>query len=685
MIQGTLEQLKKRLITSSLFTALVVSFNIESSSHIPIDAKLQTPLETNIADKSNTIHKPNEQYRAIYTLAIDSLKQKKFNEFEQYKNQLKEYNLYPYLIYSEIKQNFSSVSDKQVKAFLNDYADIPVSKTLLTQWLYWLAKNNHKQRFLDFYDQRKDNALSCFYNYSLVKKGRLNIKDYYAMIDRSKALWLVGHSQSKYCDPLFQWLNDKEIIDDKLLWQRINLSMQQGNIQLANYLAKKLSVKEKEKFSFWKKVHYKPKTYLSAKRLREDNLFNRQVISHGLYRYARVSLLKSYQHWQKVKQRYTFTKEQRAKLSRDLALRLAYRYHPEAYKALTRLSDKEKNMETKLWRIRTALNSKDWIAVSSAIKDLPKEEQQTNDWQYWLARTLEETGKKEEAKEIYRKLAEKRSYYGFIAADRLGQPYQINHEPIEKDKLTYDQVNNNSFVSRAKELNYHQEYIHARREWFAGVNMMNDKQKVHAAKIAHDLGWYTRAISTIARSKHLDDLDIRFPTPFKSTAKSFSKSNNIDLSWTYSIMRRESAFNTHALSRVGAKGLMQLMPATAKYMGKKLKLSRSNYTDLYNPKKNIRLGTSYLNYLKQRFNGNQTFATIAYNAGPHRVEKWKSRLEHLSVDAWIDTIPFKETRNYVKAILAYQIVFEWKLGNTEKRIKDQFVALRKYKHRNKEV
>lgn len=619
----------------------------------------------------------DNSHRVLYTKAIEALRTSDKKSFEKNKQAIKSYPLYPYLIYFELEKNFSLVSDNQVKNFLAYYSDIPISQTLLTRWLYWLAKTDQQRRFLAFYDQRNDNALSCYYNSALIKIGKLDNIAHQKIIKDTKRLWLVGHSQSKFCDPLFNWLDNQNLITDELRWKRVQLSMNKNNTQLANYLSKQLSPTKKEQFAFWKKVHNNPKVYLKSKRLKPDNDFNRKVIIHGINRYSGKSTDEAYQHWEKINHQYSFSQEEKFSLARDLALKLAYQYHPKAYQKLSNLPIEAHNKQVTIWRIRTSIRAQNWHDVLSSIQALPDDEKQSNAWQYWLARSLEKTKQKEQANKIYKQLAQKRSYYGFISADALELAYQVNHMPLTKNQKAYDDIVNYPSIIRAKELNYHKHYIHAKREWYHAVKIMDSQQQKSAAQFAHDLGWHAQAIETIAKSKYLDDLGIRFPTPFETPIAWFSKSNNIESSWVYSIMRRESAFNTYAESRSGAKGLMQLMPATAKYIGKKMNFSSSNYTDLYNPKKNIRLGTAYLNYLKKRFKGNQLLATAAYNAGPNRVAKWRPLLDELPTDAWIDTIPYKETRNYVKAVLAYQVVFEWKFGNTNARIKDQFIVLNK--------
>ena len=213
-------------------------------------------------------------------------------------------------------------------------------------------------------------------------------------------------------------------------------------------------------------------------------------------------------------------------------------------------------------------------------------------------------------------------------------------------------------AKRAFEFYYLGRYIEARREWRFWLTQLNDREKLVAAKLANENGWFDRAIFTLSQVGYLDDVELRFPKAFDKKINQYAQKEEINPAWAFAIARRESSFMTDARSSAGAKGLMQLMPNTAK----QLKRGSISWQYLYDADNNIQLGTKYLRKLLDKNKGNQVLATAAYNAGPHRVKAWLKNSSAMPADIWIETIPFKETRNYVKSVLAYQEIYQHKAG-----------------------
>ena len=223
----------------------------------------------------------------------------------------------------------------------------------------------------------------------------------------------------------------------------------------------------------------------------------------------------------------------------------------------------------------------------------------------------------------------------------------------------------NPGVQRAQELYALDRITEARREWDRVITKLDEELIKLAAVMAHDWQWYDNAILTVAKTSHRKDLHLRFPTPYKDLIFQTAENYGIDPEWIYGVTRRESAFNMYARSSAGALGLMQILPSTARMQSKSLGMARPSHEDLLESERNILLGASYLNKMLERFSGNQVLATAAYNAGPNRVSKWLPKEgDKVSADIWVDTIPYKETREYVRAVMAYAIIFEWKLNQT---------------------
>ena len=282
-------------------------------------------------------------------------------------------------------------------------------------------------------------------------------------------------------------------------------------------------------------------------------------------------------------------------------------------------------------------------------------------WRYWYSRSLLATNEVEAGNKQLNDLAQSRHYYGFLAASFLNKPANFQDKPLEVTAEEKALILKSPAAKRAFELFAIGRFHHARKEWNYWLSNLSKRDKLVASKIANEQQWYDRAIFTLAKEGYLDDVNLRFPLGFEKDIKRYSGKQKINPAWAFAIARRESSFMPDANSSAGAKGLMQVMPGTAKQLARK----KVSTKELLNAKSNIKLGTKYLRNLLDRHDGNQVLATAAYNAGPYRVKSWLKDSTSLPADVWIETIPFKETREYVKSVLAYQQIYQQKVGSKE--------------------
>jgi soluble lytic murein transglycosylase len=256
-------------------------------------------------------------------------------------------------------------------------------------------------------------------------------------------------------------------------------------------------------------------------------------------------------------------------------------------------------------------------------------------------------------------VAKKRHYYGFLAASLLELPIALEDRPLSITAAEKKAALTHAAGQRAFELFHIKRYHQARLEWNYWLSTLDKRQKLVAATLANQIGWYDRAIFALSQEGYLDDVDLRFPMGFDQQIKQHASKYSISPAWAFAVTRRESSFMSDANSPAGARGLMQVMPNTAKQLMRKKDLPKSY---LFNSANNINLGTMYLRRLLDKHQGNQILATAAYNAGPYRVKKWVEGEKAIPADVWIENIPFKETRNYVKSVLAYQQIYHLKSG-----------------------
>jgi soluble lytic murein transglycosylase len=320
---------------------------------------------------------------------------------------------------------------------------------------------------------------------------------------------------------------------------------------------------------------------------------------------------------------------------------------------LTQIDPSQHDEETLMPLIQQAWRESDWGGLRTYLEWLPAQEQKNDIWQYWLARTLEASGLERQAKETYTQLATHRSFYGFMAADKLGVNYQLNGQQVSHDETL--KAAQSELGQRLKGLYDAGLKDIAWKEWnFARNNgKLTLSEMPGFAQAALSWGWNTFSALSLGTPAHWNYIDLRFSMPYQALLQNKTQQHNISLAWAYGIMRRESVYSVDAKSRSGAMGLMQLMPKTAKSLE-----HIKNINDVYQPELNVHLGTKLLSQLKNDFGDNLVLASAAYNAGGFRVRQWLKQNPEIAIDQWIELIPFKETRDYVKAVMEYMLVFE---------------------------
>jgi soluble lytic murein transglycosylase len=281
-----------------------------------------------------------------------------------------------------------------------------------------------------------------------------------------------------------------------------------------------------------------------------------------------------------------------------------------------------------------------------------------------------------EAVAVFRELAVERSYYGFLSADELSLAYAFGNTQFVADEAKIAELQARPDLIRARELFLVGLDGRGRSEWDAVISYFDADDKTQAAILAHRWGWHSRAIAAAANIGDYDDLSLRYPLPYSATFQQYAEDANISPQWAYGVARSESLFMRDVRSSAGAIGLMQLMPATGKKVAKEIQLPYSGLNTLTDPASNIRLGTSYLGQMAERYGGNRVLATAAYNAGPHRVDAWLPESGEIDARAWIENIPFNETRGYVRRVLAAETIFHWRMTGEVRRLSDELLLVR---------
>ncbi|GAA5317231.1 MAG: lytic transglycosylase Slt [Candidatus Pelagadaptatus aseana] len=603
-----------------------------------------------------------QQQREHYLAARDALQKRHFKSYQKHRQQLLDYPLTPYLDYAELQRRLHRLPHQEVDQFLTKNRDTLLGNRLQRQWLTVLASQKRWQDYRSYYvTSANSTELRC---HALEARARTGDK---TALSEVTELWNVGRSQPDECDNVFKlWLNSEHFNQD-IAWQRFDKAMAAGKVQLAQYVAKRFDATNQNYAKLYIEVHHYPSRLHKQQRFLEQSAKMQSVILHGIKRYARRDSPNALRQWKRYDAQQLFEDQQRFELQQYLASRLVRQGHQDkAEDLLAGMSDitSDRLIEGLL---REFLKEKDWVKTLSYIDKLPAESQQQERWQYWQARALEQLGQtKQEVtpKQLYTKLALQRGYYGFLAADRLGRQYHLGDVPALMDKSRVAAIANRGASLRARELLAVGDELNARREWLHMTQQLSTEEHVAAAKLAHQWGWHHNTIISLASAKYWDDLQMRFPLAYNKQVQQSARQLNVSPLLLFAIARQESAFAADARSPAGAMGLMQLLPSTAKMTAKRAGIRYRKF-DLLTPEKNIVLGSHYINSLLQQFKGNRILAAAAYNAGPHRVKQWlKASAEQLPYDIWIEAIPYRETRRYVQNILAYSVIYGYRMGTT---------------------
>lgn len=564
-----------------------------------------------------------------------------------------DYPLAHYVTFFQLQRGMDNASAETIQEFLTTYADSPVANILRSNWLQQLAKRKDWQQYDKFYQPQQNISLQC---HALNAKLELKQSDSEWQMQAIK-LWLVGKSQPTECDPVFNHLYKNNVIGNDLRWQRAQLSLHNGQFSLASFLARPLSQEQRDWVTRWQAMHNEPDQQLNNFNY-NDSEIARNLLQYGVEKLARNNAAQAHKHWNKYKTKYNFTSKAMAELDTHIAIWAASQKLPQA---LDWLMEKNLIHDQKLHQsmLNIALEQEDWAAIIKFINDFNPDVITEPQWQYWLARAYEQTSQFTAAKRILTELAQIRSYYGFLAAERVKQKFSFAQQEPSRDEEQINSLLNEPGVIRAKEL-YELDLInYARLEWQQVVDQATDKQLINLALLAHDLGWHDRAIRLAVKANILDSINLRFPRPYYDLVLQQAENNNISYAWIYAIMRQESAFQVDAKSSANALGLMQLLPATARQMASKAKINIKHDADILSPENNITLGVTYLRHLLDRFNNNYLLATVGYNAGPGRAARWIQERPCIPVDIWVELIPFSETRNYVKSVMSFTLVFDY--------------------------
>lgn len=575
--------------------------------------------------------------------------------------QLRSYPLYPYLPAAALEHDIRQVDLPTVQAYLAQYPDLIPAQDLRRDFLLELARRQDWNGFLALYQPGTGDSLACDALQARMATRSSNGDGATLDFDRDLAALWAKPDLPDACTPVLQAAHDQGLLTTPRLWSRIDRAADAGKGGTISVLANWLPAPQNQEAQWLAQALRDPQSAVAAAANWPDTAHARQAASLALQSMARRDTDAADAAWQQLRTRFSFSAGQRDAIRRALAIFHASDYDPGALQQLIDLPAPAQNTTTREWRVRVALAAQDWPAVLAGIAAMPADQQQDGEWRWFRARALAATGRAEQAQAIYADLAKQTTFFGYLAADQANQPYAICPRAPIDDPQQQQALLAQPGLQRAFELFAVGLQKLARREWTRALDGSDERTQVLAVELADARGWYDRAAFTLNHDEAMHYYTLRLPLDSQIGVVEQAKQSGIDPAWAYGILRSESAWMSDARSGADARGLMQLVPATAALVARRNGLPWNGADSLYDPVTNVTLGTRYLAQVAERFNGAPWLASAAYNAGPNRVDQWLAARSALAPDLFIATMPFKETREYVARVMDYSVMYDWRL------------------------
>jgi soluble lytic murein transglycosylase len=581
--------------------------------------------------------------------------------FRQLADGLRDYPLWPYLRLAELRRQLVSEHRAEIEAFIADYAGTAPGETLRRLWLNTLYAAGDWAGYVRNFSDNGSDARECRWRRGLLALGRE--QEAFAGLD---ALYLTGASLPDDCDPLFVRWHAVGGLTSDLVWRRVDLALARRNPGVAGFQRRYLPERERRWLDQQLALYRNPKGLEDAE-LPDDPQRRVAALVAGIERLARADPRLAAADWSVLEVREVVPPSAQDRVVTAIGSGLARAGERSGLVYLRRLRPLSENLGLQRERLRAALRLEAWPEVAEWVRALPPGERRRGEWQYWLARALGQRGDLVGAAHALDLASQERDLWGFRAAELLGRAPALRERPTPVDPDEIERLLASDTAHRIRELQALGRHADVSREW-RELTRTDDADALRtAALLGQRLGLVTESIFTLARSDYWDDISLRFPLLYTDLVTGHAAQNGLPQDWVYAVIRQESAFDADVASHAGAIGLMQLMPGTARDMARELGRPAPGRLDLIDPALNVALGTRYLATMRERFGGNEVLATAAYNAGPGAVSRWLPQ-EVLPADLWMISIPYEETRNYVRRVLTYRAIYAHRLDRQDFRL-----------------
>ena len=560
----------------------------------------------------------------------------------------------PYPEYWALSNQLARAGDvdfERIRDFLQRNAGSWAAEKLRSEWLRNLGKRGEFGPLLAEYSklEQPEQDIKCYHYQARLYSGDP------ALLEEVRPLWFSLVDTPASCIPVLQALVSEGLISPDETWGRVRRLMEAKRNAGARAVANWLPADQQPAPSDLDKAAANPSTWLD--RMPANFAASRQgreLALVALARLARDDPQGAYARYLGLNER--LTAPDRGYALGQIAWQAATKLMPDANAWFRAAGDTPMSEEQAAWRVRAALRAGDWKTVKAAVEAMPVELRNQPDWTYWLGRAEAALGNREVSRKAFERIAGHPTFYSILADEELGRTFTLPKKARAISSDEFEQTRQAPGIQRALALFRLDMRTEAAREWNWTMRNRDDRFLIAAAQLAQQLGVYDRAINAADRTRSEHDYSLRYLAPYRDRIEPNARQRDLDTGWVYGLMRQESRFVTAARSGVGAQGLMQIMPATGQWVAGKLGMKGYNVGWLQDPDTNVMLGTTYMRMVLEGLDNHPVLASAAYNAGPGRAKRWKD-VKPLEGAIYAESIPFGETRDYVKKVMANSIVY----------------------------
>jgi soluble lytic murein transglycosylase len=600
---------------------------------------------------------PSAAQRRDFLAALDAARSGPPGRWQDLARGLEDYPLAPWLAHHAFARDLDAADPRAVQVWIDRHAGSLPGERLRTLWLRRQAAQRRWDRFLAAWAPQDDVGLQCAHAAARIAAGATE-----GLAGELRAVWRRGTSLPDDCDAAIGWLRAQGGLDAAAVWQRIELAARARSHGLVGALAAYLPPAGAEEARRYAALARDPGAVLAQAGAWADTPRARRHVAIAVALLARRDHVLAGRRWDALERRFDFDATDRALALGAIALQKAAGYESDAGAWLARLPAEGVDPAVREWRVREALARRDWPAAAGALAALEPAQQLEPRMRWLRGRMLELQGQPQAALAAWDELAQEANFHGFLAADRLDRPYRICPQQPSDDPALRAQVAAQPGLVRAFEWRAIGRIEDARREWDFTLARLELPARALAVQRALAAGWIDRGPLTLLRPEEVRLYELRFPLGHKDEVLTHARRHGLQQGLVFGLIRAESAWLADARSAADARGLMQLLPGSAKALARREKVPYAGPNDLFRPPVAIALGTLHLADDLARWDDRAWLAAAAYNAGPAPVARWLAARGELPADLWVETIPFRETREYVPRVLAFATLYDWRLG-----------------------